>query len=152
MLTTAGRQLTARWRCDVAGEGATRTVANVDDQGRIVVERDAFRATWSDGTKLNDAAVEKMHDGWRLAVRGTREDGNCHSLFVPVDFTRDGALKLSDEGEGEGERLTESCSGAPCSRCKLSAFGGGCTCLNPLTGTCNHTIGTLAEFPEFLTA
>jgi len=121
-------------------------VARIDDTGRLTVERESLRDEWSDGTKLKDASVERIDGEWHLAVRGETGDGNCHALFIPVDFTPEGAVRVASRAN-EADAVN-TCTGDPCSSCKFS--GGRCSCDGP-TGRCNHTITTLSEVPEFLT-
>lgn len=128
-----------------------KNLATVNNEGRIVVDNDQFRQVWEDGTTLEEATVQKGdEDGWHLIVQGRLENGNCHSIRTPVDFTPDGEIQLADEGS---EKLTQSCTGSPCTRCTF--VGGGCACrdVEP-SHSCNHSIFMLsgADIPVFLKA
>ena len=123
----------------------TRTVGAVDEGGRVVVKREDFRTTWSDGTKLEDVQILKAPDGWKLTIRGTQPDGNCRSIRTSVTFTPDGEIQADEAA------ASETCTGNPCSNCEFALLGG-CKCLDlpVLQHSCNHS--TSHRFDDFVDA
>lgn len=114
-------------------------VAHVEDDGRIVVHYDAFNQTWPDGTTLKDIEIENAEDGWHLIVNGVRPDANSIAARMPLEFTFNGALRVSTSGAQQS--ITQTCTGDPCSACTLTA--GVCKCAvaaHPTGPHCDSTI------------
>lgn len=54
-------------------------LGTVAEDGKVLVDAGRFKPIWDDGTKHEEASIERLSgDGrWHLRVRGTTADGNC---------------------------------------------------------------------------
>lgn len=128
-------------------------LGTVAQDGKVVVDSGRFKPVWDDGTKHEEASIEKMagDDGWHLRVRGTTADGNCTAHWLPIEFTRSGDIELARDAED-----AHTCRGNTCSSCSIerdpSTGTVRCTCNDmDLSHSCDHITTRLEDvIPKIL--
>lgn len=91
---------------------------------------------FEDGTNITRTGIEKVGDRFFL-MRANVGRNSCRSSWTALIDNGKGGLGLAMTTV-----TTETCTGSPCSWCKLLQKGGPCACGAPLPYKCDHSSTT----------
>jgi hypothetical protein len=97
-----------------------------------------FRGTlltnkFEDGTNITSMVIERVGNKFFL-VRSNVGRNSCRTSWTALIDSGKGDLSLSRTNVS-----TDTCTGNPCSWCKLVAPGGPCDCRDGVLSKCNHS-------------